>query len=503
MTAAAVAIETEKVVLLPVEDCHKSPSQPRRRGDTKPDDDMVASIREKGVISPIITRLRKAGGWEIVYGHRRHAGSVLAKRDKIPAIVRELGDDEVFELQLIENVHRQDMHPLDEADAFRRMQEKNKRSAQEIADKIGRPLSYVVQRLKLAELGAAARAKLEADKMSLGVALLVARVPAPLQAEATRMLWDGVDVARARHQLEERFLLRLDHAPFDITDAKLVEKAGACVGCPKRTGAQRELFPEATKADMCVDPICYRWKLDAVWQIRKKDAAAGGTAVLEGAAAKKALDWNGGFKKLDDEEWVGSQQRKIRTILGKNLPPVTLVRDEKSGAIHEIVKKADVDKAVRRARPKSPAHSGSSSGRDRQEVAGKLREAAVEVAIAEAMVTPLGKIDVLRFVVRALADVAYEDEKIAKRRGLKGKNSDLGVYLKTIKKPVDVASIGFEIALWSFAPSRWQKGDALWGEAMKAAGVNFDAIIKRLAAEAKAKKKAIKTAKPAAKKRAA
>ncbi len=289
MPNTAAAEKIESVVLLPTTQVHKSPTQPRRRDDKKPDEDFVASIRSKGVIQPIVVRARKAGGWEIVFGHRRWLGSAMAVRTEIPAIVRDLSDDEVFELQLIENVQREDMHPLDEADGFRRMLDKHGRTAQQIAERIGRPLSYVAQRLKLGDLGKEARAALDKDKVSLGVALLLARVPAQLQAEALQQLWQGIDYAQAKRRLEESYLLRLDQAPFGIADATLVPKAGACNVCPKRTGQQRELFPDAARADMCTDRVCYRSKLDAVWQIRKKEADAGGSKVLEGAAAHDQL----------------------------------------------------------------------------------------------------------------------------------------------------------------------------------------------------------------------
>lgn len=230
MTVAPETLDTETVVLLPVDQCQTSPTQPRRRGD------------KKGVIQPIIVRKRKAGGWEIVFGHRRHAGSVLAKRDTIPAIVRDLTDDEVFEQQLIENVQRADMHPLDEADAFKRMIDRGK-TVQYIAERVGRPTTYVAQRLKLCELGKDARDALDGDEISLGVAVLIARVPASLQAEALEDLGsyrgDQVSAADARRTLEERYLLRLDHAPFDIASAELVPKAGACTVTITRTRGAR------------------------------------------------------------------------------------------------------------------------------------------------------------------------------------------------------------------------------------------------------------------------
>jgi ParB/RepB/Spo0J family partition protein len=505
MTTTAQALETETVVLLPVGQLHKSPSQPRRRGDATPEDDFVASIRQKGVVSPIIVRVRKAGGWEIVYGHRRHAGSVLAKRDTIPGIVRDLTDDEVFELQLIENVHRQDMHPLDEADGFKRLRDRNGRSVQQIADSIGRSSTYVAQRLKLADLGKEGRAALDKDDISLGVAVLLARVPAALQADALGQLrFHSHDTREAKRDLEETFLLRLDHAPFDVESTTLVVAAGACTACPKRTGQQRELFPDVKRADLCIDPVCYRAKVDALWQIRKKEATAGGQAVLEGRAARKAIDeYNGPFMKLDAEQYIAGKYQTLRPLFGENLPPVTLARDEKTGAIVELVKRADAAKVTKR-RPE-PADSDSYRAQARrQQQKDQLRSAAVGTAIGQAIdaIGKLGSAGLVRLLTRALVARTWDDseKKVMSRRGVtkvkgQGTRGTLEAYLRTLTKPSDVAGLGLELALWTFAPTRWGSTEKEWGETMKVTGVNFAAIERKLKDEAAAKKKAKKTAK--------
>lgn len=510
MTTAAMPVETETVLLLPVDQCHKSPSQPRRRGENKePDADFVKSIVEKGVISPIIVRVRKAGGWEIVYGHRRHAGSIIAKRDTIPGIVRDLTDDEVFELQLIENVHRQDMHPLDEADGFKRMVDRGK-TAQYIADKVGRPVNYVAQRLKLCDLVKQARAALDAEDINLGVAVMIARIPPALQAEALDSIQDWWTVAQVKKELENRYLLRLDQAPFDISDTKLVAAAGACTSCPKRTGQQRELFPDAARADMCTDRVCYRGKLDALWQIRKKEAAAGGTPVIEGKAAQKAMGYGGGYKKLDSEEWTGSGYKKVRSLFGKNLPPVTLARDEQSGDVVELVKQVDVDKALKRSRPRDTGNDAYREQNRRAKAKEALRAAALEVAIGSA-VERIGRLTdakVIRFLTQSVIETSWHDSEsaIVKRRKLaesvgkkRAKEVDLDAYLKTLTKPQDVAGLGLEVVLWSCAPSRYSKGEPVWAEIIKALGIDYPAIERRVAAEAKAAKKTKGKAKPAAK----
>lgn len=505
-------LETETVVLIPVSECHKSPSQPRRRNADKDDPDLVASIKEKGVRQPIVVRVRKAGGWEIVFGHRRHHGSVLAGRETVPAIVREMTDEEVFEDQLIENIHRSDMHPLDEADGFKRMMGRD-RTVQQVADKIGRPASYIAQRLKLCDLGKEVRAALDKDDISLGVAVLLARVPTSLQAEALRSLYRGCSVNEARSRLEETYLLRLDQAPFDVASATLVPKAGACVACPKRTGQQRELFPDAKRADMCIDPVCFRGKLDALWQIRVQESKAGGAAVLDSKAATSALAYNGGFRKLDDSEYGAGGYQPLRKLFGKNLPPITLARDERTGGILELVTSGDVRKLLKQKSPRS-APGGGDDYHKRQDAKDRIRAAAVSLAVAGAVenVQKLAGARLLRLLTYGMIDRAWDDARSAvlRRRGLDpskdakksryvGSEDRLFKYLKTLSKDEDVAGLGLELILRGVAPSRNGPADLIWGETLKTLGIDFAAIEKKLAGEAKAKKKA----KAPAKKRAA
>lgn len=495
-------LQTETVVLIPVGQCHKSPSQPRRRNAEKLDEDFVASIKQKGVRQPIVVRERNAGGYEIVFGHRRHQGSVLAKLETVPAIVREMTDDEVFEDQLIENIHRSDMHPIDEADGFKRMMDRGGRTAQQIAEKIGRAHSYVAMRLKLCELGKVVRAALDQDEVSLGVAILLARVPSGLQAEAFKSLYRGMGVTEAKRRLEETYLMRLDQAPFDVASADLVAKAGACTVCPKRTGQQRELFADIKSPDLCTDRVCYRSKLDAVWLIRKREAKAGGVTILEGKAANEiAQGYSRDYRKLDDEDYTVN--KKVRAIFGKDLPPISLVRDERSGAIIEVVKRADVDKAIRKNRPASRSNAGDhyQAQQKRDGAKDKLREVVQQIAVGQAIdrVDRLTAADLIRLFTQALIETGWHDSEsaIVKRRKLaesvgkkKAKPVDLEGYFKTLSKPEDVAGLGLEVVLWMSAPSRYNKGEAVWGEIIKALGINYAGIEKQVAAAEKATKKA-------------
>jgi ParB/RepB/Spo0J family partition protein len=501
MPNIAAVQETETVVLIPLGQLHKSPFQPRRRDGDKLEADFVASIREKGVRQPIVVRERAVkmggGGWEIVFGHRRHAGSVAAKRETIPAIVREMTDDEVFEDQLIENIHRNEMHPLDEADAFKRMLDRGRTAAQ-IADKIGRPASYVAQRLKLCELGKECRAALDKGDVSLGVAVVIARLPLAVQGEALKSLWHGIDAKQAKQRIETEYLLRLDQAPFDVTNATLVPRAGACLACPKRTGQQRELFADTARADMCIDRVCYRSKLDALWVIRTTEAKASGQDVLDGAAAAKAFGYGSGYKRLDEEEWDAktSKHRKVRSLFGKDLPPVTLARDLRTGGIAELVKSADVDKVLKRKPPEKFSGSGMSKAAEAKQ---RQRAAAIDLTVtaAVAKVGALKTAQLVRLLTYVLVERTWNDSQMAvsRRRGLekprKGPSAVEGrllAYLKTLTKANDVAGLGVELALRSIAPGKWTPSKPIWGETLKALGLKFETFERQVAAEAKAKK---------------
>jgi hypothetical protein len=359
--------------------------------------------------------------------------------------------------------------------------------------------------LKLCELGKECRAALDNDKISLGTAVLIARIPPSLQAEALRSIQGWWTAAQTKRELDVLFLLRLDQAPFDISNAELVPKAGACTACPKRTGQQRELFPDAVRADLCTDRVCYRGKLDAVWKIRVKEAKAGGTAVIEGKAAQKAFGYGSGYTRLDGEEYFGGKYQKVRAVFGKTLPPITLARDDKSGGIVELVRSADVAKLTKE-RTSTNDYNARTGMSKREEQRIKLRAAAVDMAIAWA-VERTSRLDggqLVRLITHAMIERAWDEvqKTVIRRRGLeeaKGKTKRVNsttaerlllTYLKTLTKPADVAGLALEVALREVAPGKWKTPTPIWGDTLKALGIKFEDIEKTVAAEAKAKKKA-------------
>jgi len=504
-------MEQEQIIQAPVGKCRLAPNNYRRRFDQKKLEELAASMRKVHVLEPLVGRVVKGfDGWEIAFGSRRLRAAGIAGLETVPLIVRELSDDDVLETQIIENSMREDPDPLDEADGFAELVKRG-RDAQAIADKIGRSIGYVVQRLKLCDLSKEARKALDEEKITLAVALLLARIPAKLQPEALDELVDDYDdercatLAVAKKLLETNYLLRLDQAPFDITDAKLVAKAGSCTVCPKRTGQQRELFPDAARADLCTDPVCYRTKLDALWKIRVK---SGTQPCLDGKEAQKALGYSSSYEKLNAERYLDSGKRiEVRKLLGTDLPEITLARDEGSGAIVELVPKRAVEAAIdagRKAQGKRPNPDSHDAYKARQKAADrklKLRRQAIRVAIEQA-VTKAPKValpDVLELVVRAFAARAWNEVQrdVLERRGVKVKTGEIERQLlklvRDMKTDAEVAGMGIELAMRAGAPWHMNAGSSgagseYWRDGLALVGVDFAAIEKTVAEQAKAKK---------------
>jgi ParB/RepB/Spo0J family partition protein len=131
---------------------HESPWNPRRHFPQKSLEELAESIRKVDVLSPLLVCPRDAGGYEMAAGHRRLRAAKLAKLAEVPCVVRPMPDQEFLEILTIENLQREDVHPLDEGEGYRTLMAQTGWLADEVAAKVGKSKSYVYQRLKLAEL---------------------------------------------------------------------------------------------------------------------------------------------------------------------------------------------------------------------------------------------------------------------------------------------------------------------------------------------------------------
>ncbi|WP_420406437.1 ParB/RepB/Spo0J family partition protein [Nisaea sp.] len=175
---------------VPIEKVHPGRFQPRRIFDAEELDALADSIREKGVIQPILLRRDpdQADTFEIIAGERRWRAAQRAQLHEIPAHIREFDDREALEIAIIENVQREDLNPLEEAEGYHRLVEEHGHSQQEVARAVGKSRSHVANTMRLLALPSEVRGYLDAGEISAGHAraLLTAENAAALVAEVVR-----------------------------------------------------------------------------------------------------------------------------------------------------------------------------------------------------------------------------------------------------------------------------------------------------------------------------
>jgi ParB family chromosome partitioning protein len=171
---------------VPIELLRPSPLQPRRHFAEDELEALASSVREHGVLQPLLVRPAPQGapGYEIVAGERRWRAAQRAGVHEVPVIVRELGDRAALELALVENVQRADLAPLEEAEAFRRLIEEFGHTQDALAEVVGKSRSHIANTLRLLGLPPALRAMLGDGRLTAGHAraLLPAREPERLAA---------------------------------------------------------------------------------------------------------------------------------------------------------------------------------------------------------------------------------------------------------------------------------------------------------------------------------
>lgn len=276
---------------IPIELVRPSATNPRKRFSEASLDELAKSIRQSGIGQPILVRPLAniesdvPDRVEIVAGERRYRASKLAGLTTIPAIVRDMSDAEVLEFQLVENLQREDVHPIEEAEGYERLMKEHKFTADECAEKVGKSRSYIYGRLKFCALTPEARTAFYDGALNASTALLIARIPIPsLQKQAAEEIttWQGgLSYRAAVTHIHRRYMLELADAPFSIIDIKLVPSAGSCAECPKRTGNQPEIFADVESADVCTDPDCFESKKKAHHESIFQAAQANGMLVID------------------------------------------------------------------------------------------------------------------------------------------------------------------------------------------------------------------------------
>ena len=510
---------------LPIEWLVESPTNPRQIFDDDGLQELAASIRVNGVLQPLLVRPRAERRFEIVFGARRYRGAAMAEQETVPVCIREMTDAQVLEAQLVENLQRRDVHPLDEANGYARLLalDEPKYSIELIAAKCGKHPGYVASRLRLTELAPAVVEAFSKDEIGLGHALLLAKLQPAAQQEALPACWQEsyangskakrilLPVRHLREWLEHNILLELAAAPFSKEDATLVPDAGSCLECPKRTGHNTLLFEGiGAQHDSCTDPACYAAKVDA--HVKLAVAAKPKLVQISTAYGKPAE----GTQVVPRNRYVEIRQEKPKNKYQQDAPEYKSCKYTTEAIVADGSEKGEIRKVC--ANPECPVHhpkkqrrqveanaaiKAEEEKRRREEATAQTTGLRVLAAIGEAVPVRLMKRDLL-FVAERLTYLLDENRLaiLARQHGIRQKRDDGGVAktFAAFLRCADESTLGRAVVESAIllTISRGNATQAL-RDAATAYKVDADAIAVKVRQEFGAKDKAKAEKKPALK----
>jgi ParB family chromosome partitioning protein len=499
----------------------ESKTNPRRTFESVALKELAESIRTQGVLSPLLVRPLTDNGFEIIAGARRYRAAQMAEQSTVPVRIVNLSDAGALEAQLVENLIRSEIHPMEEAQGFRALLDLDepKYSIEQIAAKVGKSPAFVASRLKLADLVPAAVEAFYADEIGVGHALLLAKLPAAQQAQALSACFKEVynngakparillPVRNLQFWIDSNILLVLKDAPFNKRDAQLVPAAGSCADCPKRTGHNKLLFGDdlGRQGDRCTDPGCYAAKVSAhvASTIAAKPELVQISTAYGGQKEGSPVLPRNKYTAIQEEKPKDKQQaQRPEYKVCKFTTEAIITEGSDVGAIHKVC-----------ANPSCPVHHPKQqTSRDDQkwkaEQEKQRREQAIAnatglrvlAAIGTAVPVRLLKRDLL-FILEKMVSVMDESriETLARQQGIRQKRDDGGATktLTAFLRRADEGTLsrmlvesGILLAATRGNPA------AVLKDAATAYKVDTDAIAAEVKQEFAAKDKAKKTTQP-------
>jgi ParB/RepB/Spo0J family partition protein len=378
----------------------------RARFDKKTLQELAESIKKVGILQPLVARpLGLNEEYEIVAGERRYLAGKLAGLTTIPANVAILTPEQVLEVQLIENLQREGLHELEEAEGYEELMKLKKIGVEDLAAMVGKSRSYVYARTKLISLGKEGREAFYGGALDASRALLLARIPSheiqaralqsiltqgeEMQNDKGRWVQGPMSFREAQVHIGEKYTANLKKAVFDIKDATLLPRAGSCESCPKRSGNMKDLQVETRNADVCTDTKCFDGKRQAHIEIDRRRLINAGNRVLSAEEVKQAFPYfekNGStglderYLELSRHTYVGHRHVRISDVVGKDYKPI-LIHNPSTGDVMKVATKQAVAAAVGKShaasrpsesyRPKPSTPKGPDV--DEQEMAALIR----------------------------------------------------------------------------------------------------------------------------------
>lgn len=276
----ATATQQETIHRIPFDKIDPSPTNPRKTFAEKGLKELAASFEQHGITSPLLARSKNKRVM-LVFGERRWKAAQIAKASPafdgktVPVILRDnLSDEVVREMQLSENIQREDLHPMEEAETYEEILKHPDYTKEKLAARLGKPLDDIKMRLRLCRLITPFRKLFLGGEIGVEQAEQFCRLTPETQTKMHDTWKDGEFPTQRQLKdiITNKVFLDLASATFSLTDANLVPAAGACTTCQKRTGADPGLFadilPGKKKEDFCLDRPCFRAKTDALITIK-------------------------------------------------------------------------------------------------------------------------------------------------------------------------------------------------------------------------------------------
>ena len=435
---------------------------PRKTFDKESLSELTASIKQHGVLQPVVVRF-KGKQYELVAGERRLKAARAAGLSTLPARIVEMTDKEVLEAAIVENEQRDGVNDFEKADGYAQLIYEHKVKIEDVAGRVGKSVSTIRALLRLRNVPKAGRKAHAEGILSTAVCGLIAARPNALMRQ--RVLQQALTKCdhwgspatdghyptyrKLKDWIEQNCMVELKQAPFDQKDATLWETAGSCEKCPKRTGNDREQFPEG-RADVCTDPACFEEKKKLHRKNALAKAKAKGLQVLSDEEAKKCFPFGDNLCSSNYYDLAetcyrdpkkAKRPRSYKQLLGKQVQNDQLFAClDPEGSLHTLIERKVANPIL--TKEHGVKFIASSSNASQQEIASQKKQKEAEKKRAEerrklvdeamsrllqrtnTVNVPKQTEDVLRSSVITLFNQLWVEGKreIYRSRGIKGGN---------------------------------------------------------------------------------
>ena len=200
--------------------------QPRQSFDDDSISELAQSIKQEGVISPLIV-IKMDDRYSIVAGERRFRASKIAGLSSVPCIVKDLSNEQIYKLSLIENIQREDLNPIDEAEAYQRLIEKFRYTQEQLAEGLGKSRSSIANSLRLNKLSESVKQSIRDSKISLGHAKVLAGLKSKELQEklCRRIINENLSVRELEAIIEQKPVIKKSYKDFSDPELMAFERS--------------------------------------------------------------------------------------------------------------------------------------------------------------------------------------------------------------------------------------------------------------------------------------